>query len=75
MGGIAHLQSQGEGEAAARVRRLTPTDRRPRDSNHGPLDLKSSVLPLSYRPPTSEWTGPLMGVDLHHFGCLDTLNL
>ena len=37
--------------ARARVRRLTPTDRYPRDSNPGPLDLKSSILPLSYRPP------------------------
>ena len=34
--------------ARARVRRLTPTDRYPRDSNPGPLDLKSSILPLSY---------------------------
>ena len=37
--------------ARARVRRLTPTDRYHRDSNPGPLDLKSSILPLSYRPP------------------------
>ena len=36
--------------ARARVRRLTPTDRYPRDSNPRPLDLKSSILPLSYRP-------------------------
>ena len=35
----------------ARARRLIPTDRCPRDSNPGPLDLKSSILPLSYRPP------------------------
>ena len=37
----------------ARARRLTPIDRYPRDSNPGPLDLKSSILPLSYRPPGS----------------------
>ena len=37
--------------ARAKVGRLTPTDRYPRDSNPGPLDLKSSILPLSYRPP------------------------
>ena len=42
---IAHLQSQGG------VRRLTPTDRCPKDSNPGPLDPKSSILPLSHRPP------------------------
>ena len=30
--------------ARARVRRLTPTDRCPRDLNHEPLDLKSSIL-------------------------------
>ena len=36
--------------ARARVRRLTPTDRYPRDANPGPSDLKSSILPLSYRP-------------------------
>ena len=33
----------------ARVRRLTPTDRCPRDSNPGPLDLKSSILPPDLR--------------------------
>ena len=37
--------------ARARLRRLTPTDRYPKDSNPGPLDLKSSILPLRYRPP------------------------
>ena len=46
--------------ARARVRRLTPTDRYPRDSNPGPLDLKSSILPLSYRPPSV--THCLMGL-------------
>ena len=45
--------------ARARVRRLTPTDRYPRDSNPGPLDLKSSILPLSHRPP---WERPLTEV-------------
>ena len=43
VGGIAHLQSQGEDEAA--------NPRCPRNSNPGPLDPKSSVLPLSHRPP------------------------
>ena len=38
--------------ARARVRRLTPTDRYPRDSKPGPLDLKFSILLLSYRPPS-----------------------
>ena len=37
--------------ARAMVRRLTPTDRYPRNSNPGPLDLKSSILPLSYQIP------------------------
>ena len=37
--------------ARAKVGRLAPTDRYPRDSNPGTLDLKSSILPLSYRPP------------------------
>ena len=32
--------------ARARVRRLTPTDRYSRDSNPGPLDLKSSIVYL-----------------------------
>ena len=36
--------------ARAKVGRLTPTDRYPRDSNPGPFDLKSIILPLSYRP-------------------------
>ena len=31
----------------ARARRITSTDRCPRDSNPGPLDPKSSILPLS----------------------------
>ena len=44
--------------ARARVRRLTPTDRYPRDSNPGPLDLKSSILPLSYRPPVETLAEP-----------------
>ena len=36
--------------ARAKVMRLTPTDRCPRDSNPGPLDSKSSILPLSHGP-------------------------
>ena len=51
-GGIAHLQSQGEGEVANPVVLgpwLTPTDRCPRDSNPGPLDLYFSILLLSHR--------------------------
>ena len=47
VGGIAHLQSRGEGEA-------NPTDRCPRDSNPGPLDPKSSILPLSHGVPVAE---------------------
>ena len=34
--------------ARARVRRFSPTDRCPRDSNPGPLDLKSSILSLTW---------------------------
>ena len=39
--------------ARARVRQVTPTNRLmcPRDSNPGPLDLKSSILLLSHRLP------------------------
>ena len=44
--------------ARARMRRLTPTDRYPRDSNPGPLDPKSSILPLSHQPPSFHMERP-----------------
>ena len=57
VGGIAHLQSQGEGEAA--------NPQCPRDSNPGPLDPKSSIQPLSHRPRQGECQGDVG----HFFGC------